>query len=238
MAQAVVDVLELAAEQQGLLTTHQAQRRGISRLALSRLAGQGIIERVSHGVYATLEGATGPHIELIAAWLSLEPERFAHERLGAGPEGFTVTHRSAAELMGLGQMVPDKLEFVSTRRKRTGLQQVRLRRRSIGNDDIAIIAGLPCTTVERTIADLVESREDLSLVSDVVADAEPGSIDFEKLSDLLEPLARRNGRESGSDLLRLLISGSRREAELLEAARLTSLSADRDSSRITAAGPK
>lgn len=208
MSKNIVEVLELAAEQSGLLTTQQAQRRGVSRLTLSRLAEQGAIERVSHGVYATPEGAVGAHAELRAVWLSLDPHKFAFERLVGDPAGFIVTHRSAAELWGIGQLIPDKLEFVSTARKRTRREDVRLRRRAITIDDITVVDGLPCTTIERTVADLVEAHEDLSLVADVLGDSQFGSVDFDRLRTLLDPLASRNGHDNGSDFVQSLMTGS------------------------------
>lgn len=205
MSNVLAAVLDLAADQNGLLTTQQAQRRGVSRLVLSRLAEQGAIERVSHGVYATPEGSMSPHTGLRAAWLSLDPHRFAFERLAIGSEGFTVTHRSAAELHNLGQLIPDKIEFVSTVRKRTTREDVRLRRRSISGEDITVAEGLPCTTIERTIADLIASNEDLSLVADALDDDNFNLINFDRLRELLDPLARRNGHASGSDFLRFLM---------------------------------
>lgn len=208
MSRIVTEVLDLASEQGGLLTTQQAQRRGISRLALSRLADQNVIERLAHGVYATAEGATGQHSALRAAWLSLDPQRFAFERIEEDPAGFAVTHRSAAELWGIGQLIPDKLEFVSTTRKRTRREDVRLRRRAITGDDITVVEGLPCTTIERTTADLIDSHEDLSLVTDAFGDIEFGKVNFDRLRALLDPLAHRNSFADGSDFVRFLMSGS------------------------------
>lgn len=218
MSKIVTVVLKLASDQGGLLTTQQAKRHGISRLSLSRLAEQGMIERVAQGVYSTIEGAMNPHAGLRAAWLSLEPHLFAFERLDAGPQGFSVTHRSAAELHGLGQLIPDKLEFVSTVQKRTRREDVRLRRRSVSDADITLVKGLPCTTVEKTIADLIESNEDLSLVADTFADgAKLNMVDFDHLSRLLEPLAKRNGYQSGHELERSLVDIENLESVLTEA---------------------
>lgn len=211
----VTVVLDLAAEQEGLLTTQQAHRRGVTRLVLSRLAEASVIERVAHGVYATPEGSMHRQAGLRAAWLALDPHQFSFERLGDGPAGFSVTHRSAAELHGLGQLIPERFEFVSRTRKRTRREDVRLRRRSISEDDITVVDGLPCTTVERTVADLVDANEDLSLVAEVLGDAEFSVIDFERLARLLEPLAARNGHESGAALLQSLMVDGDAEAKAI-----------------------
>ena len=58
--------------------------------------------------------------------------------------------------------------------------------------------GLPATTRERTIADLVEDRQDLSTVADALRDAtRQSALDIERLTELLAPLARRNGCAAG-----------------------------------------
>ncbi|MEI2699981.1 MAG: hypothetical protein V9E94_17195 [Microthrixaceae bacterium] len=54
------------------------------------------------------------------------------------------------------------------------------------------------TTIERTIADLVEDRTDLSLVADVLRDAaQSRRLDTERLAELLAPLAARNHLRKG-----------------------------------------
>ncbi|GAA1850499.1 hypothetical protein [Brevibacterium marinum] len=67
---------------------------------------------------------------------------------------------------------------------------------------------MPCTTVERTIADLIESYEDLSLVADAFGDTTFGKVDFDHLRAILGPLANRNGFEDGSDFVHFLMTGS------------------------------
>src|SRR5690625_5082392 len=64
--------------------------------------------------------------------------------------------------------------------------------------DVTIRAGLPVTTRERTIADLIETRQDLSLIADALADAaRHAQIDVNRLIHLLAPLAERNGHHKG-----------------------------------------
>ena len=77
---AVATVSQLAGGQWGLITTAQAEREGVTRLQLARLASAGILERVDRGVYATTSSPT-EHRTLRAAWLTLDPSRTAEERL-------------------------------------------------------------------------------------------------------------------------------------------------------------
>jgi hypothetical protein len=70
-----------------------------------------------------------------------------------------------------------------------------------------MVDGLPVTTIERTIADLVEARIDLSLVAQVMSDAaRTHIIDAARLSELLSPLAARHGlrKQDGTALLHRL----------------------------------
>lgn len=63
---------------------------------------------------------------------------------------------------------------------------------SLSPADIAIVAGIPTTTPRRTILDLIEFGEDLSLVAAVLNDAEKAgscpAIDIE-----INQLAKRRG---------------------------------------------
>jgi hypothetical protein len=60
---------------------------------------------------------------------------------------------------------------------------------------VTIREGLPVTTLEQTIADLVESNFDLSLIADMMAEAP--SLDLQQLGELLSRLAARNGQAAG-----------------------------------------
>ena len=62
-----------------------------------------------------------------------------------------------------------------------------------------VVAGLPVTSIERTVADLVDKIGDLSLIGDVLADATRGkrAVDLEHIGLLLTPLAARSGHPRG-----------------------------------------
>ena len=80
-------------------------------------------------------------------------------------------------------------------RRQTQRPEIRFRVRQLPSNSVNVRAGLPVTTVEQTIADLVEARTDLSMVADLLADA--AHLDRSRLTELLEPLAARNGFRSG-----------------------------------------
>lgn len=204
-ARGVLD--ELSASQWGMFTTAQAVARGVSRMDLSRLADVGGIERLAYGVYRNA-GAPGDDLDgLRAAWLGTSPQRLAHERLSEGAEGIVVGVASAALLLGIGELPADVHQFVSRTRRQTQRPEIRFMQRFLDDQDVTIVRGLPVTTRERTLADLVESRIDLSIVADAFRDAcRQSMLDFDRLTELLNPLAARNGfrRDDGRALLNRL----------------------------------
>src|SRR5665647_3232735 len=140
MTSVVARASQLAAGQWGLLTTAQAARESITRLQLARLADAGVLERLGRGVYATTSSAD-EHLSLRAAWLALDPTRTAEERLKSPTTTGVVSHASAAGLHNLGDLT---------------------------RQDVTIVEGLPVTTEERTIADLLRAGHDPEHIAQII----------------------------------------------------------------------
>lgn len=202
---------EITATQWGLVTTAQAGRCGVSRLYLSRLAEGGHLARVAQGVYRAAAVPPDRNEPLKAAWLSINPRLTAAERLRPPVPDAVVSGAASAFLHGAGDLVPEPYEFTMASRRQTQRPELRFRVRQLPSESVTLREGLPVTTMEQTIADLVESRTDLSLVADVLADA-PG-VDSTRLAGLLGPIATRSGFASGQALLARLeqIAGSVRQ---------------------------
>jgi predicted transcriptional regulator of viral defense system len=191
-------IAELAEGQWGLLTAAQARASGVSRVQLARLADDKMLTRLAHGVYV-LRGATGvEHLELRAAWLALDPERMAAERLRDPTKGAVVSHASAARLHKLGDLEADRHEFTLAERKQSRRSDVRLHRGSLVPDDLVTVAGLPVTATERVVVDLLADRHDGEHVARVLAAAvRVRSVDLERLEPQLAPFAARFGFPAG-----------------------------------------
>ena len=201
-------VSELGESQWGLVTSAQARALGVSHMNLSRMAAAGDLERVAHGVYRVASVPSDQHEALRAAWLATDPGKLAHERLSASRTSTVVSGESAAVLHEIGDFRAAKSEFTVAARKQTQRPDVRYRTLELPDVDVTIRGGLPVTTRERTIADLVQSDQDLSLVGDALADAlRQSRLDVARLVELLSPLAKRKGlREGdGEGLLRELM---------------------------------
>ncbi|WP_394553123.1 type IV toxin-antitoxin system AbiEi family antitoxin domain-containing protein [Agromyces sp. MMS24-JH15] len=189
---------EVTESQWGLVTSAQALARGVSHMNLARLADAGDLIRLTHGVYRDA-GAPGPeHEELHAAWLATEPKRLAWERLSDRPPSAVVSGESAARLHRIGDLRAMRSELTTATRRQARHADIRYRTRELPIEDVTVREGLPVTTRERTIADLVEAREDLSNVGNVLRDAvNQSELDTDRLIELLAPLAARNGHRKG-----------------------------------------
>lgn len=181
-----------------MVTSAQASMHGITRLDLSRLAADGQLERIAHGVYKDAGAPGGPHDDLKAAWLSTDSKAMGEARIKDGTIDVVVAGESAADLHGIGDFRALRHEFVSPGRRQSQRRAIRYRQRTLDPRDVTLADGLPVMTMERTIADLVEEVGDLSLVADALRDASrKRDLDLERLRSLLAPHARRNGFKKG-----------------------------------------
>jgi hypothetical protein len=132
----------------------------------------------------------------------------AEDRIRDGADGIVVSGNTAAALHGIGDLLPTPYVFTSAARRQSQRPEIRFKRRLLAADQITLVAGIPTTGVERTIADLVHDKEYLSLVGDLVGDAlRSGTVQLDFLAALLSPLAARNGypKDDGLALLRKLL---------------------------------
>ncbi|WEV59545.1 type IV toxin-antitoxin system AbiEi family antitoxin domain-containing protein [Bifidobacterium sp. ESL0728] len=191
-----VSFKDLVASQWGMITTAQAGRAGISRSTLSRMVGNGKLERVFRGVYRSTNVPVDSKEGLYAAWLALSPSRTGDERIFSESYDSVVSLETAAWLHGLGDFVPEPYRFSITDRKQVNSNEVRLKIKKYPKESLTICAGLPTTTVEQTVADLVEDHTDFSLIQDMFLNAPMEviqNLDFDYMAKLLSPLAKRNG---------------------------------------------
>lgn len=197
-------VSELAAQQWGLLTTAQAESRGITRLQLTRLASSGLLERVGRGIYA-IPATIDEETPLRAAWISLEPAQFAEDRVAYPLTSGVVSHTSAAQLYQLGDLLDDEVEITLSARKQSR-RGIRFHRSTLSLNEVTLVEGLPTTTVARTVADLLRDRHDHSHVAQIAGEAlKRNLVSRQDLAKALEPLAHRNKVADGAALLEHLL---------------------------------
>jgi hypothetical protein len=138
-----------------------------------------------------------PLLDLRAAWLQLAPEVPAWVRT---EQDGVVSHRSAAALLGLGDLPADRHEFTIPRRHQTRRRDVRLYRRALRDDEWIRSAGdlLPYTRVSRLVVDLLRDREEPSAVAAIVTDSLDRVLEYPRtMVAALEPFAARFGLPAG-----------------------------------------
>lgn len=190
---------DIAEDQWGLITRRQARDAGIPVATLNRLAADGsILNRVARGVFR-LTGAPEPeHQDLRAAWLQLAPVVLAWER---SPREGVVSHRSAADMYGLGHLGEDRHEFTVAQRHQSRRPDVRLHNRGLSDREWIVLRGLPVTRPARIASDLLYDKEDPTAVAHVVGDALRGVYEHPgTVADALGPHAARFGLRRGDGL--------------------------------------
>ena len=195
---------DIASSQKGMFTTAQAQGAGVERYAVSRLEKLGNIERLAKGVYR-MGGAPGQREEdVFAAWLSLNPGR----RPGSPPaeRDPIAMGATAAWLHRIGEVGPTPYEFCTDERRQTQRPDLVLRKRKIDAADVTVVSGIPATTPSRTVIDLIDYGEDLSLIANVLNDALARELvtDEARLKKEIDSRATRAGLSKGSSLYELM----------------------------------
>lgn len=159
MSRARNAIPDFADEQWGLITRRQLETLGIRPATLARTLADGTLERITHGVYRVRGAGQPEHVGLRAAWLALDPSLPAWQRLD-DPGVALVSHASAAELYGVGDLRADVHEFTLPARRQTRRADVRLHRGRVPHEHRTVLGGLPVTRAGWMIGDLLADHVD------------------------------------------------------------------------------
>lgn len=188
---------EVAEDQWGLVTRSQALAAGVPRATFARLVAAGALVRVAHGVYRIAGGPDPGHLDLRAAWLQLDPLTPAWQRVRSDQVA-VVSHRSAAELYGLGDLIADNHEFSVPVRTQTRRRDVRLYLRQLQPEDRDVVDEMPVTRAHRIVADLLAAHEDGSALATIAVEAvRRGLTTPAQIATSVAPLARRYHVDDG-----------------------------------------
>jgi hypothetical protein len=197
----------VASDQWGMLTAAQARRLRVSRVDLNRLVKDGTIGPVPAAarVYRLTGVPQDPDRDPVrAAWLQLGQGRWWDERVSDGDA--VVSHRSAAHVRNLGDLIPRVHEFYVPTRVRLRRTDLRLRvRPGIGRSDWSLSGGLPVCTIEKIVADLLGDHEDESAVAQIVQDAiREGLLGRDELEQVVARYGIDYGYRSSADFVTVL----------------------------------
>ncbi|ROS56576.1 type IV toxin-antitoxin system AbiEi family antitoxin domain-containing protein [Frigoribacterium sp. PhB118] len=193
-------IADIAGTQWGMITTAQARVHGVARSNLAYRVRAGVLERTDHyGIYRLAAAPTSPLDDLRAAWLSTNPEALAPERVAMPRPDAVVASAAAARIHGMGDVYPAPYRIIVPGRRQSGAGAVSYSWRDLDPRDIEIVDGLPVTTRERTIADLLSDEGDVSIAADALRDALRNEYDLDetRLAQLVAPRAERLGRPAG-----------------------------------------
>lgn len=141
-------LFELASGQGGNFTTADAATAGFRSPMLAYHVRSGRFIRVARGIYRLRDYPSSPTDPLHAAVLALAPDG-------------VVSHDSALEVHGLSDIIPNAIHITvpRRRRRRSRLAGVRVHTAvtPIDRADIIERAGIPITSVPRTILDVAEA---------------------------------------------------------------------------------
>jgi hypothetical protein len=208
-----------------LVTRRQAQRAGLAWSSLAQLVKDRRLERVAHGVYRVRGGGEPDHLALRAAWLQLDPDKFAWERF-SDPDVAVVSHASSAAMYDVGDLRADVHEFTLPRRRQTRRSDVRLHYGRMPPERWIILRGLPVLRAGWMIGELLADHVEPSTVAEITAEVLDHVYDYPQVvAESLGPYASRFGlpRGDGVALLDhfLGLVDYRDRGEMLEMARQT-----------------
>lgn len=205
------DFIAIANAQHGVLGRRQILNLGYSRRQFDRRIVEGPWSRVAEGVYRHLAAPDTWESRLMAACLT-------------GGNGTVASHRSAAALHRLTGGSTAFVEITSVRWRRSQHQDLIVHEsKSITHLDVTKVAGVPTSTVERTLLDLGAVRGRVTVQMALDRALHSGSTTWERVDATLTRLAK-SGRP-GVEKLRLALRArepgggvpeSERETQLLE----------------------
>lgn len=193
----IARLAEASGNRWGLVTTAQAERAGISRKQMSRLASLGAVVRVAQGVYR-MAPAGDPRLEgLVARWLMLAAP--VEPTTATGAPSVVASGESAALLHGIGSIRSGSYEFIVPDRRRTRLPGVVLRADALTPGEVTVVDRVPVLTVERTVADLLANRTPLAVVDRLLREAvrQKKLASTDKFAQYLAPQAADHGLALG-----------------------------------------
>jgi len=162
------ELIAIAEENDGLLTSKQARHAGILDSILARLAQRGRLERAARGVYRIAHFPQSKFSQYREAILWAEADH--------GPEApdVTLSHETALALYGISDANPSLVHITvpkTARLRRERPKWIAVHRGNLQPLDLTLHEGLTVTTVARTITDVLNTTGRVDLVRQAIRDA-------------------------------------------------------------------
>ena len=160
------ELVELAEDNDGLVTAEQTRSAGFTDSVLTRLVQRGRLERTSRGVYRIPHFPPGRFSQYREAVLWAKANR--------GPDNLAISHATALAVYGISDANPHLIHLTvpkSARLRREKPKSVIVHRADLTKDDITVHEGIPLTTISRTVTDLLRSGSRIDLLRQAISDA-------------------------------------------------------------------
>jgi very-short-patch-repair endonuclease len=176
-------IAELAERQHGVVARWQLLGRGIGRGAIARRVERKQLQLIHRGIYAVGHR----RLSRMGRWMAAV--------LACGPDA-VLSHRSAAVLWGILESARAWVDITMPRRlgRRDG---IRIHRATLAPDERTVEAGIPVTTVARTLLDLaaVLDRHEFSRVLERAE-----ALRLSDTTPLVALMERHQGRQGTANL--------------------------------------
>lgn len=162
------ELVAIAEENDGLLTSKQARNAGILDSVLVRLAQRGRLERTTRGVYRITHYPQSKFSQYREAILWAEASR--------GPENpdVALSHETALAIFGISDVNPPVVHITvpkTARLRRVRPKWIAIHRDDLGPLDVTLYEGLPVTSIAKTVTDVLDATGRIELARQAVADA-------------------------------------------------------------------
>jgi very-short-patch-repair endonuclease len=142
-----------------VLARRDLERLGFSKMAIDHRLSTGRLHLVSSGIYAVGRRELTPYGRWMAAVLACQDRDAPTDGFGA-----VLSHRSAAELWGIGREWERRIDVTVRRRTKIRRKGLKVRcRPSLGARSITRWCGIPVTTPVQTLIDLATELKPLRL---------------------------------------------------------------------------
>jgi predicted transcriptional regulator of viral defense system len=162
------ELIAIAEENDGLLTSKQARNAGILDSVLVRLAQRGRLERTARGVYRIAHFPQSRFSQYREALLWAEANR------GSEEPDVALSHETALALYGISDANPQLVHITvpkAVRLRRERPKWIAVHHDDLHPIDVTMHEGLAVTTVARTIRDVLDTTGRSDLARQAVADA-------------------------------------------------------------------
>jgi predicted transcriptional regulator of viral defense system len=180
------EIVALGNRQHGVISRRQLVDLGLGVRTIGRRLETGRLHRLHREVYAVGD----PRVSVRGRWMAAV--------LACG-EGALLSHRSAAALWGLIRPARDAVDVTSSSgRRRPGIA---VHECAVYDEDRSELAGIPVTSLARTVFDLAETIDEERLIRAV---EEADRLKLLRVSELEAVYARCPGRRALAPIRRLL----------------------------------